>query len=172
MESHKAGFPPFPHSVEIPSGLPHFPRPLRREEVFRSKSKDQPQFQTQAPTTARDLYRMFPVQSVTDVPVHSLLRKVWLPCFVRSAESRLGSCSRAGVGGRNRRDEKAGLRQCDKLPSKLPTRLRTGDKEVARSRTFPTQGRILPLAGLWTEATSHGELSAIDGSTVDRQGAG
>jgi hypothetical protein len=23
MESHKAGFPPFPHSVEIPSGLPH-----------------------------------------------------------------------------------------------------------------------------------------------------
>src|SRR5438128_987493 len=23
MESHKAGFPPFAHSVEIPSGLPH-----------------------------------------------------------------------------------------------------------------------------------------------------
>ena len=23
MESHKAGFPPFPHSLEIPSGLPH-----------------------------------------------------------------------------------------------------------------------------------------------------
>jgi hypothetical protein len=24
MESHEAGFPPFPPSVEIPSGLPHF----------------------------------------------------------------------------------------------------------------------------------------------------
>ena len=24
MESHEAGFPPFPHSLEIPSGLPHF----------------------------------------------------------------------------------------------------------------------------------------------------
>lgn len=24
MESHKAGFPPFPHSLEIPSGFPHF----------------------------------------------------------------------------------------------------------------------------------------------------
>jgi hypothetical protein len=23
MESHKAGFPPFPHSLEIPSGFPH-----------------------------------------------------------------------------------------------------------------------------------------------------
>src|ERR1700684_1215543 len=23
MESHEAGFPPFPHSLEIPSGLPH-----------------------------------------------------------------------------------------------------------------------------------------------------
>jgi len=23
MESHKAGFPPFPHSLEIPTGLPH-----------------------------------------------------------------------------------------------------------------------------------------------------
>ena len=23
MESHSAGLPPFPHSVEIPSGLPH-----------------------------------------------------------------------------------------------------------------------------------------------------
>jgi hypothetical protein len=23
MESHSAGFPPFPHSLEIPSGLPH-----------------------------------------------------------------------------------------------------------------------------------------------------
>jgi hypothetical protein len=22
MESHKAGFPPFPHSLEIPSGFP------------------------------------------------------------------------------------------------------------------------------------------------------
>jgi len=24
VESHKAGFPPFPHSLEILSGLPHF----------------------------------------------------------------------------------------------------------------------------------------------------
>jgi len=24
MESHKAGFPPFPHSLEIPSGFPHY----------------------------------------------------------------------------------------------------------------------------------------------------
>jgi hypothetical protein len=24
MESHKTGFPRFPHSLEIPSGLPHF----------------------------------------------------------------------------------------------------------------------------------------------------
>jgi hypothetical protein len=23
MESHKAGFPPFPHSLEIPLGFPH-----------------------------------------------------------------------------------------------------------------------------------------------------
>src|SRR3984957_5269692 len=23
MESHKTGFPPFPHSLEIPSGFPH-----------------------------------------------------------------------------------------------------------------------------------------------------
>ncbi len=23
MESHEAGFPPFPHSLEIPSGFPH-----------------------------------------------------------------------------------------------------------------------------------------------------
>jgi hypothetical protein len=23
MESHNTGFPPFPHSLEIPSGLPH-----------------------------------------------------------------------------------------------------------------------------------------------------
>jgi hypothetical protein len=23
MESHNAGFPPFPHSLEIPSGFPH-----------------------------------------------------------------------------------------------------------------------------------------------------
>jgi hypothetical protein len=23
MESHKAGFPPFPHSLEIPAGFPH-----------------------------------------------------------------------------------------------------------------------------------------------------
>jgi hypothetical protein len=23
MESHDAGFPPFPHSLEIPSGFPH-----------------------------------------------------------------------------------------------------------------------------------------------------
>jgi hypothetical protein len=24
MESHEAGFPPFPHPLEIPSGLPNF----------------------------------------------------------------------------------------------------------------------------------------------------
>jgi hypothetical protein len=24
MESHEAGFPPFPHSLEIPSGFPHY----------------------------------------------------------------------------------------------------------------------------------------------------
>jgi len=24
MESQSAGFPPFPHSLEIPSGFPHF----------------------------------------------------------------------------------------------------------------------------------------------------
>jgi hypothetical protein len=24
VESHEGGFPPFPHSLEIPSGLPHF----------------------------------------------------------------------------------------------------------------------------------------------------
>jgi hypothetical protein len=28
---------------------------------------------------------MSPVQCVTDVPVHSLLSKVWFPCFARSA---------------------------------------------------------------------------------------
>ncbi len=26
MESHKTGFPPLPHLLEIPSGLPHFHR--------------------------------------------------------------------------------------------------------------------------------------------------
>ena len=29
MESHNAGFPPFPHSLEIPYGIPTFPRPRR-----------------------------------------------------------------------------------------------------------------------------------------------
>jgi hypothetical protein len=24
LGSHKAGFPPFPHSLEIPSGFPHY----------------------------------------------------------------------------------------------------------------------------------------------------
>jgi hypothetical protein len=24
MESHKAGFPPFPHPLEIPAGFPHY----------------------------------------------------------------------------------------------------------------------------------------------------
>jgi hypothetical protein len=28
---------------------------------------------------------MSPVQSVTDVPVHSSLRKAWFPCFLRGA---------------------------------------------------------------------------------------
>jgi hypothetical protein len=26
MESHEAGFPPFPHSLEIPTGFPHYHR--------------------------------------------------------------------------------------------------------------------------------------------------
>ena len=30
MESHKAGFPPFPHPLEIPAGIPTLPRLRRR----------------------------------------------------------------------------------------------------------------------------------------------
>jgi hypothetical protein len=44
VESHKAGFPPFPHSLEIPSGFPHF-HGLDGGLVFRSNGKDQPQAQ-------------------------------------------------------------------------------------------------------------------------------
>jgi hypothetical protein len=35
--------------------------------------------------TARELKRMSLVQSVTDVPVHSPLRKAWFPGWARSA---------------------------------------------------------------------------------------
>jgi hypothetical protein len=34
MESHEAGFPPFPHSLEIPSGFPHSPGLDDRIYVF------------------------------------------------------------------------------------------------------------------------------------------
>jgi hypothetical protein len=42
MESHEAGFPPFPHSLEIPSGLPHF-HGLGGEIMYlEGNGKDQP----------------------------------------------------------------------------------------------------------------------------------
>src|SRR5258708_3915081 len=39
MESHKAGFPPFPHSLEIPSRFPTLPRPRRRVRCLGATAK-------------------------------------------------------------------------------------------------------------------------------------
>jgi hypothetical protein len=54
MESHKAGFPPFPHSLEIPSGLPHSHGLGDEKRYLEARAKTSPN-QTQAPTTARDM---------------------------------------------------------------------------------------------------------------------
>src|ERR1700680_3276130 len=69
-----------------------FPRHRRREEVFRSKSKDQPQSQTQALPPQG----MSPVQSVTDVPVHSSLSRLGFSCISVKRRDCFGSCSSGG----------------------------------------------------------------------------
>ena len=58
MESHKAGFPPFPLLLEIPAG---FPYSHRFDDGFHLSNNN-----------ARGLYRMSQVHSVTLVPVHSV----------------------------------------------------------------------------------------------------
>jgi hypothetical protein len=50
----KAGFPPFPHSLEIPSGLPHS-HGLDDERGIQKQEQRPVITQTQAPSTARDL---------------------------------------------------------------------------------------------------------------------
>jgi hypothetical protein len=44
MESHKAGFPPFPHSLEILSGLPHFHGLYDEKRYSEARAKTNPNF--------------------------------------------------------------------------------------------------------------------------------
>ncbi|MGA8629110.1 MAG: hypothetical protein WB573_02115, partial [Terracidiphilus sp.] len=63
MESHEAGFPLFPHSLEIPSGLPHF-HGLGGEIMYlEATAKTGPRPDNLSPYRRKGL--------VTDVPVHS-----------------------------------------------------------------------------------------------------
>ena len=54
MESHEADFPPFPHSLEIPSGLPHS-HGLDGEIRYLQATAEQPLILLYASTPARDL---------------------------------------------------------------------------------------------------------------------
>jgi hypothetical protein len=75
----------FPALLGNPFGITTFPWPRllayfeeqQQEKSFGSKLKGF--------YTARELKRMSLVQSVTDVPVHSPLRKAWFPGWARSA---------------------------------------------------------------------------------------
>jgi len=60
MESQSAGFPPFPHSLEIPSGFPHF-HGLGYDEISIEK-------QRQSPAVNHKLSPQLRKGLVTDVP--------------------------------------------------------------------------------------------------------
>jgi hypothetical protein len=89
MESHDAGFPPFPHSLEIPWVFPHshglddwiyvFSGPLNWNHRHR-----------------KGLVTDVSVHNVTHVPVHSPLSEVCRPCLARSA-GRSGWALRTGT---------------------------------------------------------------------------
>jgi hypothetical protein len=54
MESQEAGFPPFPHSLEIPLGFPHS-HGLDAGMYLKSAIKEKRESQIYGPSTARDL---------------------------------------------------------------------------------------------------------------------
>jgi hypothetical protein len=75
MESHKAGFPPFPHSLEIPSGLPHF-RGLDDEKRYsEARAKTNP-IPKSSPYHRKGLVTDVPGPKCKDVPVHSSLSRL------------------------------------------------------------------------------------------------
>jgi hypothetical protein len=55
MESHKAGFLPFPHSLEVPSGLPHSHGLDDEKRYLEARAKTRPNPKLKPPTSARAL---------------------------------------------------------------------------------------------------------------------
>jgi hypothetical protein len=54
LESQEAGFPPFPHSLEIPLGFPHS-HGLDCGHVSKVNNKEKRESQIHGPSTASDL---------------------------------------------------------------------------------------------------------------------
>ena len=100
MESQEAGFPPFPHSLEIPSGLPHS-HSLTCWDIsrFKSRKRRNPRPLCLKGVVTQVLGPKCNEGSGTLTP----LREAWFPCLCASAhndcQGRVRQEQAAEVGG-------------------------------------------------------------------------
>ena len=89
MESHEAGFPPFPHPLEIPAGIPTFPR-LRDDYHVSEDRQSPPKTRNQSHSHRKGLVNHVPGLKRKGCPgTLTPLSGVWRLSF------------RVGVAGRN-----------------------------------------------------------------------